>query len=292
MMASTMRVAARRAAKRASRAAAMPMLALRGLPDFLIIGTQRGGTTSLYRYLQQHPAVLPAVLNKGIHYFDTNHDKGPSWYRSHFPTSVSKAVRRRGSGADRILTGEGSPYYAFHPLAPARIAELLPNVRSIIMLRDPIARAHSHYQHEVARGFEDLSFEDALIAEEGRLAGEEARIVSDPRYYSFAHQHHSYIARGMYLEQIERWHTLFPRDQLLIIESGGFFADADASYREVLRFLDLPERSLPAYEKMNAHSYDRMSPRALALLRERYEEPNRRLAEHLGRELPWDAEAG
>ncbi len=129
------------------------------------------------------------------------------------------------------------------------------------MLRDPISRAHSHYQHEVARGFEDLSFEEALEQEDARLAGEEERMLEDHSYYSFEHQHHSYMARGMYLRQIERWRSVFAEDQLLIVDSSSFFSNPDAEYRSVLRFLELPERSLPSYEKMNAHSYDRMSPR-------------------------------
>ena len=243
----------------------------------------------MYRYLQQHPCVVPAVLNKGIHYFDTNFDRGPSWYRSHFPTNVAMARRRRSAHADRVITGEGSPYYIFHPLAAERIAALLPSCRSVLMLRDPIARAHSHYQHEVARGFEKLSFEEALEQEDARLAGEEERMVEDASYYSFEHQHHSYIARGMYLRQIERWLASFPADQLLIIDSSSFFSNPDAEYRSVLRFLGLSERSLPSYEKMNAHSYDRMSSGALALLRERFEAPNRALAERLGRTFDWGA---
>jgi hypothetical protein len=289
MTARRARVATRRLAKTASRLYTVPTTGMRCLPDFLVIGTQRGGTTSLYRYLQQHPCVMPAVLNKGIHYFDTNFDRGPSWYRSHFPTNVSMALRRRSAGSDRVITGEGSPYYIFHPLAPGRIAALLPNCLSILMLRDPIARAQSHYQHEVARGFEDLPFEEALEQEDRRLAGEEERMLEDPSYNSFAHQHHSYIARGMYLPQIQRWQGLFAENQLLILDSSSFFSDPDAEYRSVLRFLGLPERSLPNYEKMNAHSYDRMSPEALALLRERFEEPNRALSEHLGRTFDWGA---
>lgn len=282
----SLRVAARRTAKRASRVITVPTIPLRGLPDFLIIGTQRGGTTSLYRYLQQHPAVLPAVLNKGIHYFDTNFDKGTAWYRSHFPTSIAKALRQRSSG-ERVITGEGSPYYSFHPLAPDRIADLLPEARFIFMLRDPITRAHSHYQHEVARGFEDLTFAEALAREDERLAGEEDRMIRDPSYYSYEHQHHSYAARGLYLNQIERWRARIEDERLLIIDSGEFFSDPDSSYRQVLRFLGLSDRSLPAYERMNAHTYDRMDPRALALLRDRFGEPDEALFEHLGRRLSW-----
>ena len=81
------------------------------------------------------------------------------------------SIRRRNSGFDRAITGEGSPYYIFHPLAPGRIANLLPRCRAILMLRDPISRAHSHYQHEVARGFEDLSFEEALEQEDAASGG-------------------------------------------------------------------------------------------------------------------------
>ena len=281
---------ARRTAKKAARLYTVPTVPMRQLPDFLIIGTQRGGTTSLYRYLEKHPNVLPTVLNKGVHYFDTNFDRGPRWYRTHFPSSLAKGLRRMRAGGGRVLTGEGSPYYSFHPLAPQRIAELLPNGRFILMLRDPISRAHSHFQHEAARGFEDLSFEEALEREEERLDGEEQRMIADPSYYSFAHQHHSYIARGLYLAQIRRWHEVLPREQLLILDSAAFFADADVAYREVLRFLELKERSLPAYEKMNAHTYDRMSPRALAFLRGRLNEANQALFDYLGRSFPWDVQ--
>lgn len=288
MTAGAARTFARRAVKGASRAYTVPTIPMRALPDFLIIGTQRGGTTSLYRYLEQHPAVLPAVLNKGIHFFDTNYEKGPSWYRSHFPTRAAKALRRRRAGGESVITGEGSPYYAFHPLAPGRIAELLPNGRFILMLRDPISRAHSHYQHETARGFESLSFEDALEREEERLAGEEERLTADPTSYSFEHQHHSYVARGMYLEQIRRWHEAFPRDQLLILDSTEFFSNPDAVYREVLRFLGLSDRSLASYDKMNAHTYSRMSSDTLTFLRSRFEKANRDLFEYLGRTFPWD----
>src|SRR4249919_1107044 len=116
-MSSWQKDAGRRAAQAAARLYTVPTTSLRGLPDFLIIGTQRGGTTSLYRYLERHPAVLPAVLNKGIHYFDTNFDRGPRWYRSYFPSTATKSVRRRRASVDRVITGEASPYYVFHPLA-------------------------------------------------------------------------------------------------------------------------------------------------------------------------------
>jgi hypothetical protein len=242
----------------------------------------------LYRYLQQHPHVIPVGFGqKGIHYFDTNYRRGPRWYRSHFPTTSFKAHRARRLGGP-VITGEGSPYYVFHPLAPQRIAQTVPDARFILMLRDPVSRAYSHYQHEVARGFEDLEFEDALDREDERLAGERERLLADPDYNSFAYQHFSYMARGLYLEQIRRWHDLVPRDRLLIVDSAEFFADPDASFQEILRFLDLPPRSLGAYRKMNAHDYGRMSPAAREMLASRFAAPNAELSRYLGRAFSWD----
>ena len=281
------RVLARRTAKRLSRIVTAPTSSLRSLPDFLIIGAQRAGTTSLFRYLAAHPNVVPPSLNKGIHYFDTqNFGRGPDWYRSHFPTDAYRAWTRRRTGGD-VLTGEGSPYYVFHPLGPERIAGVLPEAKLILMLRDPASRAYSQYQHEIARGFETLPFEEALEREEERLAGEEERMLSDHTYESFGLMHHSYVARGRYAEQIRRWWAWFSADRLLVIDSKRFFADPDAGFQAVLEFLELPPHSLPAYRQLNAHSYGRMSDRASTILRSRFAEPNRDLVALLGREFSW-----
>jgi hypothetical protein len=265
----------------------LPTATMRSLPDFLVIGAQRCGTTSLYRYLARHPAVVSAVLNKGVHYFDTNADKSLRWYRSHFPSDPYKALVARRRGVRRVVTGEASPYYIFHPLAVSRIADVLPNVKSVLVLRDPVARAHSHYTHELARGFETLSFEEAIEREEQRLQGEEERMMAEPGYYSYSHQHHSYVARGRYLEQIERWLRVFPREQLMIVDARDLFDEPDATFRSVLRFLELEESSLETYEKLNAHSYSGMTERERGFLEARFAEPNRALSGFLGRDLRW-----
>ena len=99
----------------------------RAVPDYLVIGTKRGGTTSLQQYLTAHPDVLEPMAAKASHYFDVNHDKGWSWYRAHFPLQ-SWMDRQRAAGR-RVVVGEASPYYCFHPLALDRIAAQLPTVR-------------------------------------------------------------------------------------------------------------------------------------------------------------------
>ena len=112
----------------------------RALPDFLIVGAQKGGTSSLYAYLAQHPSVLPS-FRKEVKFFDCNYFCGHTWYRAHFP------LRYKLSRGNRI-TGEGTPNYLFHPTALQRLALTLIDVKIIILLRNPADRAYSHYQHQ------------------------------------------------------------------------------------------------------------------------------------------------
>ncbi len=254
----------------------------RSLPAFLIIGAQRSGTTSLYRYLVQHPRVAPAWPSKGVHYFDLEPQRSLRWYRAHFPRAS------RG-----LTSGEGAPYYLFHPLVAARVAQALPDVRVIVMLRDPVERAHSQYQQEFARGFEDEDrFERALELEPQRLAGEEERLIAEPGYRSYSHQHHSYVARGLYLDQLLRWEAALGRERILTLVADEFFADPAAGYASTLAFLGLPEPpSLPAFAAHNARPYSKLEPETEAMLRTRFAESNRRLEQHLGRSLPWNQAA-
>ncbi len=252
---------------------------LRLLPDFLIIGAQRGGTTSLYKYLAEHPSVAAPPLGKGAHFFDTNYSLGEEWYRGHFPTRAIARLSRFGAAR---ITGESSPYYLFHPHAPKRVAEMLPGVKLIAMLRDPVTRAHSHYWHEVARGFESLSFEEAIEREPERLEPELARMRADPDYNSFEHQHHSYLSRGLYADQLAAWYAFFPRESILLVSSEDFFAEPDRVFRRVLEFLGLRVRSLRSYEPFNPREYPAMADEARQRLVAYFAEPNARLAELVG----------
>jgi hypothetical protein len=279
---------ARRAARWSAQAYARPTAGMRLLPDYLIIGAQRAGTTSLHRYLVQHPGVRTMLRTKGVHFFDTSYGRGMAWYASRFPTKLYAWYVARRHGVE-LVTGEASPYYLFHPHVPHRVAEHLPRVKLIALLRDPVQRAYSHYQHEVARGFETLSFEEAVEAEPARLAGEVERMTAEPLYNSFAHQHHSYLARGRYHEQLATWRSLFGDEQLLVLSSERFFGAPEQTFRQVLDFLGLPAFTPDAYEKHNAHQYAQMGAEVRGRLIEQYREPNRRLYESLGEDLGWSA---
>lgn len=208
---------------------------LRPLPDFLIIGGQRCGTTSLYYYLRAHPQVLAALV-KEVHFLSLHWTRGEGWYRAQFPLRAGKTGRRPAAP----LTFEATPYYLAHPLAPSRAAALLPEVKLLVLLRDPVSRAWSHYRHMVRLGLEPLSFEEAIAQEPARLAGEVERIRSDPHYDAVRYRRYSYLARGAYAEQLQQWLGHFPPDRFLVLRSEALFEDPATCYRRVLEFLGLP----------------------------------------------------
>jgi hypothetical protein len=248
---------------------------LRRLPDFLIIGAQKSGTTSLYHYLVAHPSIAPAKA-KGVHYFEEHYGKGIRWYRSRFPVDVNER-----------LTGEATPEYLFYPHVPERVARDLPAVRLIALLRNPIDRAYSHYQHERALGAETLSFPDALAAEDDRLRGELERAYGDPEYLSHALLHHSYRSRGLYADQLRRWLGVVPRERILILGSERLFDDPAGVTDEALSFLGLTTMQGRTFPKMNARAYQPMEGAIREELRRSFHEPNEDLYRLVGRRFDW-----
>ena len=245
----------------------------RPLPDFLILGAQKAGTTALYAYLRWHPG-LTGPAWKEVSYFDRHYRRGARWYRGHFPL-------RPG---DRVV-GEASPGYLFHPLAPSRVKATVPEARLIVLLRDPVDRALSHYYHEVALGREPLTFEQAIEAEPERTRGEEERLSREPDYFSHTWWDYTYLARGRYAEQLERWLAVFPREQLLVLASDELAAEPGQTFARVLEFLGAPGHDLESYPRVYEQSYGEMQPDTRRRLAEYFAEPNRRLYELLGRDF-------
>lgn len=194
------------------------------LPDFVGLGTQKGGTTTLYELLNKHPQIyLPEC--KEVHYFDINYHESLEWYASHF-IDVKEDE----------LCGEITPYYLFHHKAAKRIHELLPNAKLIILLRDPVERTLSHIFHAQRRGFETLNLEKSIQAEEKRLKSRGQDSM----------QKHSYVARSKYLEQIDRYEILFPKKNILIQKSETLFNEPNRVWEKVLNFLNLDYYPIPA----------------------------------------------
>ena len=195
-------------------------------PDFLIIGAQKAGTTSLHRLLDSAPGIyLPRPpISQEIHFFDdpSNFRRGPQWYAELF----------LGAGSDEVV-GQTSPMYLYDPDVPQRIHDLMPQTKLIAILREPVSRAYSHYWHSVRYGFESKSFDEALRAEPKRL-----RSSSWSTRRNF-----SYVDRGLYASQIRRYLELFDRDQLLIVTQDELKESADALFERCREFLSVSNGS-------------------------------------------------
>jgi hypothetical protein len=258
---------------------------LRALPDFLIIGGARCGTTSLYAYLGKHPGVRESS-RKEVGYFDRRYHLGKMWYRSHFPLAITG--RPSGTRARWVQTGEATPEYLFDPRAPARAHDVVPGARLIVLLRNPLSRAYSHYMLKMQSGHEFLPFPDAVACEEERLAGELDRMARDESYFSESRMHFSYLARGVYIDQLMRWLEFFPREQMLILTAEDFNRDRPGTFRQVLEFLELPPCDVPSFATHNSVPHWPMDPATREVLRAHFAPHNARLYEFLGRDLRWD----
>jgi hypothetical protein len=265
---------------------------LRALPDFLIIGAQKGGTTSLYLYLNEHPNIGGAVI-KEVSYFDKNYSLGLAWYRAQFPTPLRK-LYTRDIRKQNYIVGEASPGYLVYPHSPARIAQILPRVKLIALLRNPVERAYSQYRHNVERGYEQLSFADAIEAEEERTQAEKEKVLSDEHYNSTAFFRYSYLARGVYVDQLKHWLDFFPREQLLLLKSEELNSEPTEIFKQTLAFLNVPVLIPGSLQKEFKHynkSADKVASKIDPALRERlvaYFAPhNARLYEFVGRDFGW-----
>ncbi len=247
----------------------------RPLPDVIIIGAQRAGTTSLFDWLATHRSVS-AAFTKEVHYFDRFYANGERWYRSHFPLQ----------GRAR-LTLEATPYLLFHPVAPARVAaDLPPSTRFVVLLRDPVQRAVSHYWHSRRIGAEDRPLAEALdrAVEEERLAGQEAVVAAGAE--SAAYRNFSYRARGRYAGQLRRWYEAVDPARILVMESEELWGDPDGPGR-VLSWLGLSPhaRTFPATNDAPRGSTE--DDALLAELRRYFAPYDEELFTLLGRRL-WD----
>ena len=272
-----------RRARRTLRTATSPW---RSLPHFIIIGAQRSGTTSLFAYLRNHPHIVPPV-SKEVHYFDLHFHRGTPWYLAHFPTMRRLRQRAETLGGP-ALTGEASPYYLIYPHAPARIAGLLPQVKLIATLRNPVTRAYSHYHHEIQRGYETLSFAEALQAEEQRLAGEREKVLADGRYRSHSLWHSSYLAKGRYADQLPTWLGLFPRERFLILRHEDLAARREETLAQLCAFLEVPYLDSVPYVRQGQRSYPPLDPVTRQWLADYFRPHNQRLYELLGVDFGWD----
>ena len=257
----------------------------RMLPDFVIVGAQKCGTSSLYGYLAEHPQVAPA-LTKEVHFFDLNYDQPVSWYQAFFPRHGASLAGEPHDGG--TITGEATPYYLHHPLVANRIATMLPQIKLIVLLRNPIERTYSAYHHQVRKGREHETFEDAIQLESVRTAGELEKLAADDSYYSLAHHHFSYLDRSVYHPQLERYYEFLPRDQILVLESSALYREAAVTYTRVLEFLNLSFHRLTTFRNYSRPANaEPMNPKTRDTLAAYFGPQNESLFHLIGQEFDW-----
>jgi hypothetical protein len=219
--------------------------------------------------------VEPAAA-KELHFFDDLFDEGTEWYRRCFPTPRWKDGRR-------TITGEATPMLA-HGLAPERMAEVVPEARLIVLLRNPVDRAYSLYHHWARNGVEALSFEEVIEAEQEWLHGtsrHECGVGADDVPFE-------YLSRSVYVDHLQRWSRFFGDEQLLVLKSEDFFELPSETLKRVLNFLELPDWQPDAWKVRNAGTYEENMDSATRHRLEEYFEPhNKRLYEFLSVDFEW-----
>ncbi len=252
----------------------------RALPGFIVAGTMKGGSSSFYAYLSEHPQVV-GVPMKEIHYFDLNYEKDLDWYRSHF---CHHDVLQAGK-----ITGEATPYYMFHPLAMQRIHKDCGLIRMIFILRDPVHRAISHYFHCCRKGIEPLDIYAAMDAEAGRLAGEHERLLSEPLYKSYNYQYYSYQARGHYDRQIKEAVSLFGQEHVCVLSAEELFENPLVTMQKACDFLQI-DPGFDGYNFTARNQFAYKKPEDAGLhtrLQKVFEASNERLFELIGERFAW-----
>jgi len=258
------------------------------LPDFLIIGFVKCGTTSMYEYLIKHPDVH-RPSGKEIDYFDRFFSRGIKWYKVKFPLNIKKLFVKKFNKKN-FVTGEATPRYVEHPHALKRIKNILPNAKFIVLMRNPIDRAFSHYNMNMTSELEYLTFEDALKHEKKRIHGRYEKMQRVEGYYSWDYDIFGYLEHGIYVKYLKRWMDVFPREQFLILQTEEFKKNTSDVYNNALQFLNLPENTLKEYtlHKKLENKKRVMKPETRKQLVEYFKPHNEELYKFLGRNFHWD----
>jgi Sulfotransferase domain len=251
------------------------------LPDFLIVGAQRSGTTNLYDLLVRHPSI-GAASHKEVHFFDYHYGRGERWYRGNFPDP-------EGDSPDGLVCGEATPTYIGYESAPARIRELVPDAKLIVLLREPVVRAVSHYHHFCRLGNEERSFEEAIAWEYDYLsAGNRPLLLDSPERGSDP----IYLSLSAYAPQLERWLSTFPRQQLFVAFAEELFEDRDELLARLGEFLELRSPFPPETVPPKQFPYPEVAEGTRRTLTDLFTPYNRELEALLERPLPWPGSAG
>jgi len=249
----------------------------RVLPNFIIAGTVRSGTTSLYYNICEHPSVLPADYDE-IGFFDSNYHLGINWYRSMFPTQKHMNEIKEKTG--NSITGEDTPFYFWKKEAAERILNDLTNTKIIIIFRNPVDRAYSNYKLGVRFDSENLTFENAIE--------EEIEFLEKNTFRESIERKRSYLTKGLYYNQIKIWFDIFPRKQIHILSTEEMQKDPQKSLSKIYKFLDISEYTIKNPQKRKFVKYEKMNDETRKKLLEFYKPHNEKFFQVIEKKFDWE----
>lgn len=249
----------------------------RVLPNFIIIGTVRSGTTSLYYNICEHPSVLPAAYDE-IGFFDSNFHLGIDWYRSMFPTEKKMEEIKKDTGF--AITGEDTPFYFWKKEAVDRIFQALPDVKIIAIFRNPVDRAYSNYNLGIRKNTEKLTFEETIE--------EETRFLENHTFRDTIDGRRSYLSKGMYENQIKLWFNIFPRKQIHMLSTEDMQQKPKQELLKIFRFLEIPEYTIKNPQKLKLAKYEEMNVETRKKLLDFYKPYNEDFFQIIQQRFNWE----
>lgn len=246
-------------------------------PSFIIIGPMKTATSALYEYINKHPLVLPCI-EKEIHFFNDSKkfSQGKDWYQAHFPL-IPPGVN--------FLTGEASPGYIVNNVQD-KVFQMFPKMKAIALIRNPVDRALSHYQHNVKHGFERRTFQEAIAAElELVKSFPNPSAIGQIRNWR---GNTGYILIGFYYYFLKQWLDVFPEKQFLIVNNQDLLVDPEATMKQVFKFLGISNHIQTEYPKYNSNTYAPIDENTREQLADVFQPHNQKLEQLLHRELNWN----
>lgn len=243
--------------------------------DFLIIGIGKGGTSALYRYLSEHPKIL-CTPQKELHFFNQNFELGRDWYLAQFPQMPL---------GSHYLTGEATPWYLVSHGVADKVYQTFPNIKLILLLRNPINRAISHYYMYYKLGKEKRPLEEAFTSELNILSEITNFDEISSQYWQ---TERGYLLLGLYAHFIPKWRALFAPEQFLILRSEYLYHHTEITLKKVYQFLEIPDHSLKDYPKYNAGSYPQISDKLYQRLADFFRSYNQQLEDYLKLRFNWE----
>jgi len=233
------------------------------LPDFLIIGGQKCGTSAIWHSIVTHPDVDPTKKEKN--FFNFYWHKGLDFYSDMFKDPNK-------------INGDASPGYLFSPDVPERVKEVIPNTKIIVSLRNPIDRAYSQYNHQLP----NYSRPKYWIKKLGRFSDEYEKV---PTFEEALDMQKDFIERGYYADQLKLWFNHFPKDQFLIIKFEDFVLNNQQTMTDIQEFLELKVINLNPNKRFSG--YDDMQPKTRRFLKKHFNSHNQKLNELLNKDFDW-----